>query len=96
MLEKYKRKSMRKPEKLVIEGEAGAGKTTFACSSHSKKEPVFVINADDGGEHHHDAFKAAPFQNRQAFHIVAMGRNPSVQEDKVVSGGLAVFAEGVD
>ena len=51
MLEKYKRKSMRKPEKLVIEGEAGAGKTTFACSSHSKKEPVFVINADDGGEH---------------------------------------------
>ena len=51
MLEKYKRKSMRKPEKLVIEGEAGAGKTTFACQSHSKKEPAFVINADDGGEH---------------------------------------------
>ena len=51
MLEKYKRKSMRKPEKLVIEGETGAGKTTFACSSHSKKEPAFVINADDGGEH---------------------------------------------
>ena len=42
---------MRKPEKLVIEGEAGAGKTTFACQSHSKKEPAFVINADDGGEH---------------------------------------------
>jgi len=51
MLEKYKRKSMRKPEKLVVEGEAGAGKTTFACSAHSKKEPAFVINADDGGEH---------------------------------------------
>jgi len=51
MLEKYKRKVMQKPEKLVIEGEAGAGKTSFACQSHSKKEPVFVINADDGGEH---------------------------------------------
>tara|TARA_B100000029_G_scaffold178806_1_gene176174 strand:- start:1136 stop:1963 length:828 start_codon:yes stop_codon:yes gene_type:complete len=51
MLEKYKRRVMRKPEKLVIEGEAGAGKTTFACQSHSKKEPAFVINADDGGEH---------------------------------------------
>ena len=50
MLEKYKRKVVRKPEKLVVEGEAGAGKTTFACSSHSKKEPAFVINADDGGE----------------------------------------------
>ena len=50
MLEKYKRQVMRKPEKLVIEGETGAGKTTFACSSHTKKEPVFVINADDGGE----------------------------------------------
>ena len=41
---------MRKPEKLVIEGETGAGKTTFACSSHTEKEPVFVINSDDGGE----------------------------------------------
>ena len=50
MLEKYKRQVVRKPEKLVVEGEAGAGKTTFACSSHSKKEPAFVINADDGGE----------------------------------------------
>ena len=50
MLEKYKRQIVRKPEKLVIEGETGAGKTTFACSSHTKKEPVFVINADDGGE----------------------------------------------
>ena len=50
MLEKYKRKVVRKPEKLVVEGEAGAGKTTFACSSHTKKEPAFVINADDGGE----------------------------------------------
>ena len=50
MLEKYKRAVVRKPEKLVVEGEAGAGKTTFACSSHTKKEPVFVINADDGGE----------------------------------------------
>ena len=50
MLEKYKRQVVRKPEKLVIEGETGAGKTTFACSSHTKKEPVFVINADDGGE----------------------------------------------
>ena len=50
MLEKYKRQVVRKPEKLVVEGEAGAGKTTFACSSHTKKEPVFVINADDGGE----------------------------------------------
>ena len=50
MLEKYKRAVVRKPEKLVIEGETGAGKTTFACSSHTKKEPVFVINADDGGE----------------------------------------------
>ena len=50
MLEKYKRAVVRKPEKLVVEGEAGAGKTTFACSSHTKKEPVFVINADAGGE----------------------------------------------
>ena len=50
MLEKYKRQVVRKPEKLVIEGETGAGKTTFACSSHTKKEPAFVINADDGGE----------------------------------------------
>jgi hypothetical protein len=50
MLEKYKRQVVRKPEKLVIEGETGAGKTTFACSSHTKKEPVFIINADDGGE----------------------------------------------
>ena len=50
MLEKYKRAVVRTPEKLVVEGEAGAGKTTFACSSHTKKEPVFVINADDGGE----------------------------------------------
>ena len=50
MLEKYKRQIVRKPEKLVIEGETGAGKTTFACSSHTKKEPAFVINADDGGE----------------------------------------------
>jgi len=50
MLEKYKREVMRKPEKLVIEGETGAGKTTFACSSHTKKQPVFVFNADDGGE----------------------------------------------
>ena len=41
---------MQKPEKLVVEGETGAGKTTFACSSHTAKEPVFVINADDGGE----------------------------------------------
>ena len=41
---------MRKPEKLVVEGETGAGKTTFACSSHTEKEPVFVINSDDGGE----------------------------------------------
>jgi len=50
MLEKYKRQIVRKPEKLVIEGETGAGKTTFACSSHTKKEPAFVFNADDGGE----------------------------------------------
>jgi len=50
MLEKYKRQIVRKPEKLVIEGETGAGKTTFACSSHTSKEPAFVINADDGGE----------------------------------------------
>ena len=50
MLEKYKRQVMRKPEKLVIEGETGAGKTTFACSSHTKKEPAFVFNTDDGGE----------------------------------------------
>ena len=50
MLEKYKRAVVRKPEKLVVEGEAGAGKTTFACSAHTKKEPAFVINADDGGE----------------------------------------------
>jgi len=50
MLDKYKRQVMRKPEKLVIEGETGAGKTTFACSAHTKKEPVFVINSDDGGE----------------------------------------------
>ena len=50
MLEKYKRAVVRKPEKLGIEGETGAGKTTFACSSHTKKEPAFVFNADDGGE----------------------------------------------
>ena len=50
MLEKYKRQIVRKPEKLVVEGETGAGKTTFACSSHTKKEPAFVFNADDGGE----------------------------------------------
>lgn len=50
MLEKYKRAVVRKPEKLVVEGETGAGKTTFACSSHTKKEPAFVFNADDGGE----------------------------------------------
>jgi len=50
MLEKYKRAVVRKPEKLVIEGETGAGKTTFACSSHTKEEPAFVINVDDGGE----------------------------------------------
>ena len=50
MLEKYKRQVVRKPEKLVVEGEAGAGKPTFACSSHTKKGPAFVINADDGGE----------------------------------------------
>jgi len=50
MLDKYKRAVVRKPEKLVVEGETGAGKTTFACSSHTAKEPVFVINADDGGE----------------------------------------------
>ena len=50
MLEKYKRQIVRKPEKLVIEGETGAGKTTFACASHTKKEPAFVFNADDGGE----------------------------------------------
>tara|TARA_R100001244_G_scaffold1467_1_gene2175 strand:- start:942 stop:1769 length:828 start_codon:yes stop_codon:yes gene_type:complete len=50
MLEKYKRQVVRKPEKLVVEGETGAGKTTFACSSHTKKEPAFVFNADDGGE----------------------------------------------
>jgi len=50
MLEKYKRLVVRKPEKLVVEGEAGAGKTTFACASHTKEEPAFVFNADDGGE----------------------------------------------
>jgi len=50
MLEKYKRQVVRKPEKLVVEGETGAGKTTFACSSHTKKEPAFVFNVDDGGE----------------------------------------------
>ena len=50
MLEKYKRQVVRKPEKLVVEGETGAGKTTFACSYHTKKEPAFVFNADDGGE----------------------------------------------
>ena len=50
MLEKYKRAVVRKPEKLVVEGETGAGKTTFACSSHTKTEPAFVFNADDGGE----------------------------------------------
>ena len=50
MLEKYKRQVVRKPEKLVVEGETGAGKTTFACASHTKKEPAFVFNADDGGE----------------------------------------------
>ena len=50
MLDKFKRAVVRKPEKIVVEGETGAGKTTFACSSHSKQTPAFIINADDGGE----------------------------------------------
>ena len=50
MLDQFKREIIRKPEKLVVEGEAGAGKTTFACSSHNKNEPAFIINADDGGD----------------------------------------------
>ena len=43
-LEKYKRKAVERPPKTTIEGEAGVGKSFFACSAPKP----FVINTDDG------------------------------------------------
>ena len=43
-LEKYKRKPVNRPPKTTIEGEAGVGKSYFACSAPKP----FVINTDDG------------------------------------------------
>ena len=43
-LEKYKRKAVERPPKTTIEGEAGVGKSYFACSAPKP----FVINTDDG------------------------------------------------
>ena len=43
-LEKYKRKAVDRPPKTTIEGEAGVGKSFFACSAPKP----FVINTDDG------------------------------------------------
>ena len=43
-LEKYKRKEVERPPKTTIEGEAGVGKSFFACSAPKP----FVINTDDG------------------------------------------------
>ena len=43
-LEKYKRGAMDRPPKTTVEGEAGVGKSFFACSAPKP----FVINTDDG------------------------------------------------
>ena len=43
-LEKYKRGAVDRPPKTTIEGEAGVGKSFFACSAPKP----FVINTDDG------------------------------------------------
>ena len=43
-LDKYKRKAVVRPPKRTIEGEAGVGKSFFACSAPKP----FVINTDDG------------------------------------------------
>ena len=41
---KYKRKATSRPPKTTVEGEAGSGKSFFACSAPKP----FVINTDDG------------------------------------------------
>ena len=43
-LDKYKREAMERPPKTTVEGEAGSGKSFFACSAPKP----FVINTDDG------------------------------------------------
>ena len=43
-LDIYKRKAVDRPPKTTIEGEAGVGKSFFACSAPKP----FVINTDDG------------------------------------------------
>ena len=43
-LDKYKRKAVERPPKTTIVGEAGVGKSFFACSAPKP----FVINTDDG------------------------------------------------
>ena len=43
-LEKYKRKAVDRPPKTTLSGEAGVGKSFFACSAPKP----FVINTDDG------------------------------------------------
>ena len=43
-LDKYKREAMERPPKTTVEGEAGVGKSFFACSAPKP----FVINTDDG------------------------------------------------
>ena len=45
-LDKYKRKAVERPPKTTIEGEAGVGKSFFACSAPKP----FVINTDDGSD----------------------------------------------
>jgi hypothetical protein len=42
--DKYKRKATSRPPKTTVEGEAGSGKSFFACSAPKP----FVINTDDG------------------------------------------------
>ena len=43
-LNKYKREAVERPPKTTVEGEAGVGKSFFACSAPKP----FVINTDDG------------------------------------------------
>jgi len=43
-LDKYKREAKERPPKTTVEGEAGSGKSFFACSAPKP----FVINTDDG------------------------------------------------
>ena len=43
-LDKYKREAAERPPKTTVEGEAGVGKSFFACSAPKP----FVINTDDG------------------------------------------------